>query len=109
MIHPDTWKSWQNCKVEGVYATLTWQIAKFYEDNMGFAFTDREVKEALRFNDMNVARPKITNLIHAGFLQERGTKQEGSRIVRMVTWAPQAVGLPSKDPEQKTFGFAGYA
>jgi len=48
--------------------------------------TDREVAEALLFDDMNAVRPRITELVQAGSLVEVGSKQdtETGRTVRLV-------------------------
>lgn len=37
--------------------------------------TDREVKEAMGFDDMNKVRPRITELVEFGYLEEKGDVQ----------------------------------
>ena len=52
----------------------------------GGAATDREVKERLGFDDMNMVRPRITSLLDDGLLEEiaqiRCDRTE--RLVRLV-------------------------
>lgn len=88
---------------------MIWQIAYFFEKHRPELFTDRQVKEALGYSDMNHARPKITNLIDRGFLKEidRIHDTGTDRMVRRVAWFPQEVGLLQARPAQASFPFVG--
>lgn len=48
--------------------------------------TDRAVKDAMGFSDMNAVRPRITELIDAGLLQECGRVKDAvtGKVVRAV-------------------------
>lgn len=50
------------------------------------AATDREVMIALKFTDMNAVRPRITDLIKAGRLEESGSCEDTltGRQVRVI-------------------------
>lgn len=49
-------------------------------------FTDREIKDALGFCDMNSVRPRITELIKKGELEEWGSRRdsETGKMTRRV-------------------------
>ena len=44
--------------------------------NIGHLYTDRELMLALKFSDMNSVRPRITELLQAGALEEDGTAED---------------------------------
>lgn len=51
--------------------------------------TDREVRAVVeralgRFLDMNAVRPRVTELVKAGVLEEVGKRKENGRAVRLV-------------------------
>tara|TARA_R100000773_G_C4220642_1_gene119372 strand:- start:3595 stop:3858 length:264 start_codon:yes stop_codon:yes gene_type:complete len=48
------------------------QILAFFENAGPAWFTDREVKHGLEFEEMNQVRPRITELIERGILEEVG-------------------------------------
>lgn len=48
--------------------------------------TDRDVKDALGFSDMNAVRPRITELVESGLLRECGRVKDSitGKMVRVV-------------------------
>jgi hypothetical protein len=58
-------------------------------DSIGGRATDRQVAEAMETEDMNMARPRITEMVAAGILAEVGhtRDQHTGRTVRVVGWA----------------------
>lgn len=47
--------------------------------------TDREIKEALHFEDMNQVRPRLTEMIKAGVVRESGSKLDQSTNMHVRT------------------------
>jgi hypothetical protein len=60
--------------------------------------TDRQIKDILGFTDMNAVRPRISELIIKGKLEERGSQHDPvtKRNVRIV-------GFPIIEEKQLTF------
>jgi len=54
--------------------------------------TDRQVRDALGFADMNAVRPRITELIEAGLLQHVADEHDPAtnRTVRVVAICPRS-------------------
>lgn len=46
--------------------------------------TDREVATRLGFADLNHVRPRVTELVKAGVLEQVGKRKENGRAVRLV-------------------------
>ena len=63
--------------------------------NAYYAQSDRDVKEICRADDMNNVRPRITELIRKGLVEEVGTKvcEVTGKTVRIVT-TPHSVMYP---------------
>lgn len=53
------------------FSKRQWEILGFLLERGG-VWTDRQIKDALRFADMNSVRPRITELIEMGVVEERG-------------------------------------
>ena len=93
-MHNNSRESYEKCKGDDNFKRIIHRIANFFETRTGSKLTDREVKN-LMFqtgdipeNDMNMVRPKITNLIKADMLEEMGSSYDPNtrRNVRLVTW-----------------------
>jgi len=52
------------------------------------SLSDREVCQALGYQDMNSVRPRITELIGAGMIMETGYRYEARRKVRVCEMLP---------------------
>ncbi len=98
-MHNNSRESYEKCKGDDNFKRIIHRIANFYETRVGSKLTDREVK-TLMFadgdipeNDMNMVRPKITNLIKADMLEEAGSSYDPNtqRNVRLVTWKAQGL------------------
>ena len=66
--------------------------------------TDRQVKEALSFREMNAVRPRITELIKSGHLEQYGVTVDNVtkktvRTVRVKLF--KGYNIPSYQPEWK--------
>jgi hypothetical protein len=64
---------------------LSWMLVKDKE-RINTIHTDREIKEGMNFSEMNMVRPRITEMIKAGILIEYGstTCQTTGKTVRLV-------------------------
>lgn len=56
-------------------------------ESSGRPMSDREMRDALRFQDMNAVRPRITELVKSGVLKECKDIIEAGRKVRTVWFA----------------------
>jgi ABC-type lipopolysaccharide export system ATPase subunit len=70
-------------------------VKSAYEKNPSIPLTDRQVKETLGLNDMNKARPRISELIKAGVLAEYGKTKDylTKKTVRLVGLVQREVQL----------------
>ena len=59
----------------------------FLLNNMEIGFTDRDIKNYMKFEDMNMVRPRVTELIQQGLLEEvdKITCKVTGKTVRMVS------------------------
>lgn len=93
-MHKNSRESYEKCKEDDNFTRIVYRIARFYEERNQTAYTDREVRNrmfscgSIPNNDMNMVRPKITNLIREGFLEETGKTLDKvtDRTVRKVRW-----------------------
>ena len=84
-IHEDSRLSYAEGLREGLFSARELAILCVLESARS-PLEDREIMEALRYTDMNAVRPRITELVKAGVLEERGTTIDGvtRKTVRMV-------------------------
>jgi hypothetical protein len=63
---------------------LSWLLTKHAQDLM--PLTDREIKDGMRFTEMNMVRPRITEMIKKGLLIECGstTCRTTGKTVRLI-------------------------
>jgi hypothetical protein len=64
--------------------------------------TDRMVRDQLRMADMNMVRPRLTELVHAGWLVECGDVEDTTthkmvRVLRPTTTAERAARLAAAE------------
>ena len=71
------------------------EIVKYFFGMGTSSATDREIMQALGYKDMNAVRPRITELIKRGFLEECGSMRDPGtkRIVRLIRWAEKQLKL----------------
>lgn len=48
------------------------------------AHTDREIMAGLGYSDPNKVRPRVTELVESGMLEEMAKRKENGRMVRVV-------------------------
>jgi hypothetical protein len=84
-IHDNTRLSYAEGLREGLFSARERAILSVLE-NARSPLEDREIMQAIGFRDMNAVRPRVTELIQAGVLEERGTTidQLTRKNVRMV-------------------------
>ena len=68
MTHPNSIKAYREERPR--LSTRASDILEHFRS--GAALTDRAVKEAMWYDDMNTVRPRITELVQAGYLREAG-------------------------------------
>jgi len=95
-VHENSIESYCKCLEDDDFTRIVYRIAHYYHTHRDQAFTDRELSErmlsaGLLFDsDMNMVRPKITNLIKVGLLRqllERKFDENTERHVRLVQWS----------------------
>lgn len=82
-VHPNSAQAYHEQRKE--LSERAAAVLAVYRRTVG-SLTDRAVKDALGFADMNAVRPRITELIDAGLLQECGRVKDEvtGKSVRVV-------------------------
>ena len=91
MIHAHSIAAYREEQDAGRISNRYGQIINVIGDR---EMTDREIMKALGFTDPNTVRPRVTELIKAGILQEYGftLDSETGKRVRVVRITPKAPG-----------------
>ena len=71
------------------------EIVKYFFNMQTSSATDREIMQGCGYKDMNAVRPRITELIKRGFLEECGDIKDPltKRKVRLIRWAEKQLKL----------------
>ena len=84
-MHENSLRAHREERQSGAFATRAKLIENMVRES-GRSLTDRQVRDALGFRDMNDVRPRINELIAKGVLEECGQvrDKETDKMVRLV-------------------------
>ena len=69
-----------------MFTERAWEIRQYALTHGNSVLTDRSIKEALGYSDMNDVRPRITEMIKGGWMDQIGEKvdEDTGKTVRIV-------------------------